>query len=268
MTAIGVLYLHGMGSQKEGYSSELDKRLKHFLKSRPHSATLATHEGFWADLLSKREDDLWKQMKAAADLDFASLRRFVIGALGDAIAYRPVPTTEPTTYHQIHIRIYEELEKLRTMLPDGELPLLILVGHSLGSVMLSDHVWDEQTKRGHGRNPFTKCESLAGFFTFGSTLPLFTLGLVDVAAITFPAPELSGPARNAARWINFYDSDDALGYPLKPTSESHNRAVSQDRAINVGSIATSWNPACHTAYWTSDDVAEEIGKLILRLSPP
>jgi len=115
-------------------------------------------EGFWADILAGRQAKLWTDLSSAHRLDYRPLREFVIGALGDPIAYRPVPTTLPTTYHAIHIRVFEELDALKAALPPSAQPLLVLVGHSLGSVILSDHVWDEQKGQGHGgtRSPERK----------------------------------------------------------------------------------------------------------------
>jgi hypothetical protein len=31
-----------------------------------------------------------------------------------------------------------------------------------------------------------------------------------------------------ARWLNYYDKDDVLGYPLKPISPSYNAIVNED----------------------------------------
>lgn len=70
---------------------------------------------------------------------------------------------------------------------------------------------------------------------------------------------------NRARWYNFYDKDDVVAYPLKGLNDEYNGVVAEDIEINVGSAATSWNPACHTGYWEDVDfykpVAEFLGEL-------
>lgn len=67
------------------------------------------------------------------------------------------------------------------------------------------------------------------------------------------------------RWLNFYDKDDIIAYPLKGLSEHYAAAVSDEQEINVGSAATSWNPSCHNGYWEDPDfykpVARYLGEL-------
>jgi hypothetical protein len=263
---VGVLVVHGMGIQNAGYSGPLE------VNTRGHLAALGLPEhgvvfleGLWADLLQGRETELWRRLSAAEPLDYGWLRRFVISALGDAIAYRPVPTTRPTTYHAIHWRLFELLQALREKLPAPTCPL-VLVGHSLGTVILSDHVWDEQQGQGHGRDAFTRTDTLGGFVTFGSTLPLFTLGLEQIVAIDFPGSALTPAQRSAARWLNFFDRDDVLAYPLRPTSPTYRTVVARDTQLNVGNILTSWNPLSHTGYWASDRLALELARVVRDLA--
>jgi len=145
---------------------------------------------------------------------------------------------------------------------------LVVVAHSLGSVIVSNYVWDAQRDRPAARGTyagataFERGEMLAALATCGSPIALFTLALADVVSIAFPPPTLPPALRAAARWLNFYDPDDALGYPLKPLSPSYAAAVSTDRAINVGRLTTSWNPASHTEYLGDQDFIEPVAALI------
>lgn len=91
----------------------------------------------------------------------------------------------------------------------------------------------------YGATPFERLETLCGFITFGSNIPLVTLALDQVVSITFPPAALKEPFCSAARWLNFYDPDDVLGWPLKPLSPTYDTAVAQDIQINVGGILTS-----------------------------
>ena len=65
-----------------------------------------------------------------------------------------------------------------------------------------------------------------------------------------------------ARWLNFFDADDVLGYPLKPVSPDYAAKVTQDIEINVGGLFTSWNPVSHVEYWDDDDFLEPVSALI------
>lgn len=65
-----------------------------------------------------------------------------------------------------------------------------------------------------------------------------------------------------AKWLNYYDPDDVLGYPLKPINAEYRKVVSKDIAINTGGILTSWNPMAHNGYWTDNDFTKPVAKYI------
>src|SRR5215831_13364457 len=132
--------------------------------------TAVYQAAYWADVLNERESQLWDRI-AKDPVSWRPLRRFVVSAVGDALAYRASPSAVHATYTRIHERVAQELAELERVVERDGAPLVI-IGHSLGSVIASDHVWDEQVGRGHGTSAFTKCETLAGMIMFGSTLPL------------------------------------------------------------------------------------------------
>ena len=92
--------------------------------------------------------------------------------------------------------------------------------------------------------------------------PLFTLGCDKVACIDFPPAALPVNLKKKAKWLNFYDSDDVLAWPLKPLSIHYADTVSEDIEVSVGNILTAWNPANHAAYWTDDSVIKPASHLI------
>ncbi len=102
-------------------------------------------------------------------------------------------------------------------------------------------LWDEQANHGLGTNPFERTETVAGMVTFGSNIPLFSLALPEVRCIEFPPASLAENLKANAKWLNFFDADDVLGYPLKPLSPSYEATVDEDIEINAGGLFTSWN---------------------------
>ena len=98
--------------------------------------------------------------------------------------------------------------------------------------------------------------------TFGCNIPLFTFAYEDVKPIKFPAEQLEDPARSKSQWLNFYDPDDLLGYPLKPINDAYDAVVKSDLPINAGSIFTSWNPLSHGGYWTDNDFTNPVSEFI------
>jgi hypothetical protein len=83
-------------------------------------------------------------------------------------------------------------------------------------------------------------------------LPLFGV------PITVPAPPFRA-AHPAIRcgWINIFDEDDVIGYPLAPI---YGNAILQDKQVNAGGLLSSWNPLSHNGYWEDDDVTKKLAK--------
>ena len=52
---------------------------------------------------------------------------------------------------------------------------------------------------------------------------------------------------------------------LKGINDAWNQAVSEEYEINVGSAATSWNPACHNEYWDDGDFFKPVAKYLAGL---
>ena len=82
---------------------------------------------------------------------------------------------------------------------------------------------------------------------------------MDIKPIAAPTPDF--------KWINIYDPDDALGWPLQPLSPEY-AALVEDRPINAGQgmmnwILKSWNPLSHLVYWSDDRVLDAVDELLL-----
>jgi len=64
----------------------------------------------------------------------------------------------------------------------------------------------------------------------------------------------------SAEWINFYDPDDVLAFPLKGLSEHYDAAVDEDRAVSVGALVIGMSPVSHVAYWNDAAVIRPIAQ--------
>ncbi len=255
--------IHGIGAQKPVFADAFINAVRaRVVKHGMPAAALEAAPVYWGDLFQVDEDDLWRRMSQSHRLDWQWLRKFVMSVLADAVAYRRPNPGQYDHYQAVHQRVYERLAELSVRA--GITTPLVVAAHSLGTVILSDHVWDEQKRRGPGRDAFTRCETLAGIITFGSNIPLFTLGLPDVKPIAFPPPGhgLSAPVRAAARWNNYFDRDDVLGYPLREISPAYAAAVSEDLALEVGGLFGSWSPAAHGAYWEDSGFIDRVAAQI------
>jgi hypothetical protein len=58
--------------------------------------------------------------------------------------------------------------------------------------------------------------------------------------------------RHRAKWYNFYDPDDVLGYPLKTINADYKKAVTKDIPTNVGVFSH------HGIHWRMEDTGQII----------
>ncbi len=271
---IGVIVIHGMGAQQPRFSDALKVEVSNRLGSA--AARFVWREIYWADVLEVRESALWECMRKGKEpdgspipLDWRAIREFVVHNFGDALAYHR-DLGPATIYDQIQRRISDGLSALREALNDPTAPLIVMA-HSLGAHMMSDYIWDLQKRnwKGAGPDPRESIANLAAMVTFGCNIPLFSLEFKVATPIDLPGPGVTkAQLKAAARWLNFLDRDDVLGWPLRPLYEkelgrldpAQEDTVSRihDHEINVGDLVTSWNPMCHSAYWTDNEFTKPV----------
>lgn len=232
---------------------------------------------YWAPELQDDENELWSRLRKGGDLDFLSLRRFMVNFAADAIAYQPAPK-ERDAYDRIHARVAASLNQLAAAA--GPTAPLCVLAHSLGTVIASNYFYDLETrarKRLISRKvrkqmddtPLERGETLTCLYTFGSPIALWSLRYEDFGRpIHVPSPKLTNhhPALAAsAEWINFYDEDDVIGYPLRTLNHAYRAAVKADIQVNAGGLLSSWNPLSHNAYWTDNDVTKPIAASLAKV---
>ena len=263
MPDVAVAVIHGMGSQNPDFAEPLIEELEEMLRYRGKDPALVAWQPiYWADLLDGAELAYFRRAKSRADLDYLRLRKFVVTAFGDAAAYQKVDSVHNTTYEDIHGRVREAMRRLYVGGLGSRPKPLIVLAHSMGGHILSNYVWDAQKSHDTGLPPFERMDWLSGIVTFGCNLPLFTFAYSQVEPIQFPPSQLRPDLKVKAKWLNFYDPDDILGYPLKPISESYREVVTRDIAINSGGLFSSWNPLSHNGYWTDNDFTKPVANLI------
>ena len=149
---------------------------------------------------------------------------------------------------------------------------VVIIAQSLGCQIISSYLWDAHHNRGlwmpqnaAGLNTkapendaFLKLATTRYFLTTGCNIPLIVSGLTNVVPIDKP--------NEYFRWVNYYDQDDPLGWPLEPLySYKSTSARPEDVVVNVGNMLTSWNPLSHGAYWTSSNFIQPAGSIISEL---
>jgi hypothetical protein len=266
---LGVAIIHGMGNQKQDFADEMvDLIKKQFAKklecivTNP-SSYLVFQPIQWSSVFEEREEKLYENVVLANDLDFKGLRKFTIQYVGDVIAYQQVETSRQN-YERVHELIGKHLNIISNK-AGKDVPLCV-ISHSLGSVIASNYFYDLQAKRNsvscivNESSPLENGLTLTLFYTLGTALPLWSLRYHNFnRPINIPSKELQQyyPGLKG-EWINFYDKDDVLGFPLRDVDQTYLDAVTEDRQVNIGGLLTSWNPFCHTGYFKNMEVIDRI----------
>lgn len=269
---LAVVIIHGIGSQDPDFTSadKLKKKVSRKLeKAGKDAADVVWQKVYWADILEDRQLDYITKARQQSDIDLYKLRKFVVTAFGDAVAYRYIKDAPHTTYYKIHAQIRIALHELyHDLLARTSVPL-IFMAHSLGGHIMSNYIWDIQNPKPdnpvlndiNNLSSFEKFQTLTGVITFGCNIPLFIFANSKVQPIRFPPESLSDDLKPKARWMNFYDPDDILGYPLRPI-EAYAEIIKEEdeKAINSGGWASNWNPMSHGGYWTDNDFAKAVAE--------
>ncbi len=260
---LAVLIIHGMGSQAPDFAEDMIEELNDRVSDLGKDPeTIAWEPIYWANILEGRQREYLRDAKRAGDLDYIRLRRFILSALGDASAYQKVKSKKNTTYEKIHKRVEKSIKLLYVTGLQSKPKPLIVMAHSLGGHIMSNYIWDMQHSTNAGISPFERMEKLSGMVTFGCNIPLFTFAYEKVEPIEFPSKKLPQHLKKKAKWLNFYDPDDVLAYPLKAINADYKKTVTKDIPINVGGVFSSWNPLAHLEYWTDNDFTKPVAKFI------
>lgn len=266
---IAVAFVHGIGRTEPGYSAPMQRALERAFEERPSSSTggLVFEEVNWSAALQNREDLLYERLDEAGPLGWGKLRHFMVDFAADAIAYQPAPS-DRSAYDAVHLEVAHTLARLAERA--GPRAPLCIIAHSLGTVIASNYLYD-LAKRRHsfcscevraaiGRSPLERGETLTLLYTLGSPIALWSLRYPKFGQpIPFPPRRLGHHHPDlVARWVNVYDPDDVIGYPLRELNAGYRRAVTEDRAIAAGSLLTGWTPLSHVAYWSNARLAASI----------
>lgn len=273
---IAVLILHGAGTPKENFADKLIDRIKkefnNMLPEQKADVEIVFEPVFWSSVFAPEQVKLWEQLKTYRKLRYSRLRRFVLEFLADAVAYQPTKM-ENQNYDKVHALLAKSMQRLREKA--GEKAPLCVISHSLGTIIASNYFYDLQYKQDNigketkyctSQNAIEQCQTLTLFYTLGSPMAMWSLRYIDFGSpIAVPSPfvqqyypELQG------EWLNFYDKDDILAFPLKGINEAYYQAVTEDVQVNVGGIFTSWNPLSHLKYDTEKEVIKPIVNGLVR----
>ncbi len=266
---LGIIVIHGMGETKKDYylglQEHIGKTLGLQIWDKVHLEPI-----FYQDSIQPNQYRVWNNMVQKEVLDWKGLRQFMLFSFADASSLEHKPDKQGSIYRKVQQKIIDALKKTRVKLGNQDKDI-ILVAQSLGGQVISNYIWDFQENKGiwEVNNPdfpqfnpeeekFLKFDSLKYLFTSGCNIPLFVSGFDQIVAIRKPNQDF--------KWLNYFDKDDVLGWPLKPLSDSYNQVVEKDIEINAGNFfIKGWNPLSHTGYWTDRDFVKPLCEKIQSL---
>ncbi|MBD1864549.1 MULTISPECIES: hypothetical protein [Trichocoleus] len=282
---IAVAVIHGIGEANPSFddktspnfTSGIAKKLRsQFAKllgetEEETESKLAIEAVYWAPVLQDLEDELDARLEVKEKLSsFFGLRQFIFHSLADSVGYQITSATPPEDreiYDEVHKRFSKALARLARNDNAGPAAPLCIIAHSLGAVVASNYIWDLQHQSNRipiGNTPLEKGETFTLFYTLGSQIPFWSLRHKGFGTpVSVPSPALTQHYQALkGEWINFYDRDDLLGYPIQKINEKY-AALVIDKEVNAGNIATSWNPFSHNQYWTDSEVVEPLARSLV-----
>jgi len=275
MSKVALLTIHGMGEQPLDYADDMRRALSH--RMGVSFANVDVHSVYYQHLLKPNELDVWNRTRERATVRYEQLRKFILFGFADAAGLENRKEYDNSVYEQAQMEIARALLAiLATRGPDTP---IVLLAHSLGCQVMSSFIYDAQKRAGGGavaagiwkpgrmadsltaeQRKFLQCGTVRTFVTTGCNIPVFVSAhqRMDVKPIIKPNPGFT--------WLNLYDPDDALGWPLQPLEGGYETLV-EDRVVNAGQgildfMTKSWNPLSHTAYWTDDEIIKPLASLL------
>lgn len=284
MAEVALITVHGMGDTPPTYADALMDRLRGQLGAL--AGRVAMRSVYYQKILQDNQNAIWERTREHASLRYPDLRRFVLFGFGDAAGLENRKEIPGSVYELAQGEIAKALLSAHAVRPG--MPV-VLVAQSLGCHVLSSYIYDAQKAAkgqpvgaGIWRNidawadstlgraltasekSFLGAGTCAGLVTTGCNIPVF-IAAHKVMHVIPIAP----PTRHF-KWINFYDPDDVLGWPLQPLPGGYHELV-EDRIVNAsGGVASlllrSWNPLSHNSYWDDAEVVDAIAAMLRRLS--
>jgi hypothetical protein len=274
MSQTALLTVHGMGETPRDYAEKLFEAVA--ARLGPLSAQVGFRSIYYQDILKPNQEAVWAKVSETTHLRYADLRRFLLFGFGDAAGLENRKEIDGSVYEMAQEAIARQLLAVARHDPATS---VVFLAQSLGCQVLSSYVYDAQKAAAGGQvgagiwkdidawarralgerltepeKRFLAGATCSAFVTTGCNIPIFCAAhkQMDIRPIARPTARFE--------WINLYDPDDALGWPLQPLSPGY-AALVNDRAINAGQgvvtwILKSWNPLSHSAYWADAQVLD------------
>ncbi|MCA9669607.1 MAG: hypothetical protein KC503_28625 [Myxococcales bacterium] len=266
-TPQALVLVHGVGNQKPGdydvflgrVRSAFESEVKRLTGKTPPKSALQAKAAIWGDVTQKDQETYLQRMKERGYTP-SNLDRAAVGIGGDALSYGGFKQREMVS--RVKSAISEVASNMGNKQGD-----LTLVGHSWGSVVSSDAMWDltESKRNGSGQMPANL--KWRRFVTMGGPLAI-EAQKVELERLRPVKPE---------EWTNVWYRRDVVGKPLEPLGNEYEARVKSGQINEVqfrashgygrlnnlfrrllGHLRYS-GTAAHTHYWTDPRIVTDLG---------
>jgi hypothetical protein len=283
MRQVALVTIHGIGETPLDYAAPVFATMQARFSLTQTQAWLICRSVYYQGILKPNQEEVWARVDAGAKLHYDALRRFLLFGFGDAAGLENRKEIDGSVYELAQEAIARQLLDAYQHGPDAA---VVFLAQSLGGQVLSSYLYDAQkataggvvvagiwknidawSLRALGRRlldaekRFIGGATCTAILTTGCNIPIFVAAHkeMDIRPIAPPTP--------CFKWINVYDPDDTLGWPLQPLSPGY-AAMVEDRQINAGQgmvkwILESWNPFSHLAYWSDEKVLAPLAELLV-----
>lgn len=284
MTEVALIAVHGMGETPPDYADDLMAGLRTRLGALAPQVVMRSV--YYQGILHDNQRLVWERTASTGQVRYEALRKFVLYGLGDAAGLENRKEIPGSVYEQAQGEIATTLLSAHAARPG--MPV-VFIAQSLGCQVLSSYIYDAQKAAagkpvgaGIWRNidawasnalgraltaserVFLSGGTCAALVTTGCNIPIFVAAHQEMHIIPI------APPTSLFKWVNYYDPDDILGWPLQPLSRGYRELV-EDRPINASGGAAdlllrSWNPLSHNNYWGDAAVLDAVTAMLRRLA--
>jgi len=194
-------------------------------------------------------EDVNSLNEVVVNIGYGSVRKELITSVSDVLIYE-------SSFWRDRIRDTVRLAVEKYAAANDQ---VTVIAHSLGTVVSFDTLYYNSR---HNPNWLMNQFKPKNFYTMGSPIALFSLEMDDaignqkpryVSAADQPADmgDISFIQKDG-EWINFFDAQDLIGYPLETLFKDKFSVM--DQIVNTGFLPLS----SHLKYWENKDIAEKI----------
>lgn len=259
---LALVLVHGIGNNRKNWASKIIPAIKSRLKTKlkdilgkeaPSNVddVVVISRTYWEGVFKDRERKLrnmfdgfpkptkaggpwWDELGKYVWRPFKRFQNEIIADfIGDIIGY-----LHKDSQRAVYRKISDTLKGCASRIGEagGRIPLTF-VAHSLGTVIASDYIYEQNNPQSETSGPKIMKERfvLENLFTVGSPLSLFSLRFGGPEMFTRPV-SVEGAC---GRWVNIFDEDDPVGLPLKVLNDAYSKVVHKDVLINAGVYGAS-----------------------------